>query len=50
MPDAAVKTITGTRRVLLLGMWSAWTVFVLYVAYGAALVAGGVALGVPRDP
>ena len=44
------QTIAGTRRVLLLGMWTAWTIVVLYVVYIAVLFAGGVAVGVPREP
>jgi hypothetical protein len=50
MPDVDPQTIAGTRRVLLLGMWTAWTIVVLYVVYIAVLFAGGVAAGVPREP
>src|ERR1700710_2436572 len=50
MPDVESQAIAGTRRVLLLGMWTAWTITVLYVVYIAVLFAGGVAVGVPREP
>ena len=42
--------MTARRGVLLLGMWLAWSTFALYVAYVVVLFAGGVALGVPKEP
>jgi hypothetical protein len=42
--------MTGARETLRLGMWSAWTLAGFYLAYIAALLAGGVAQGVPTDP
>jgi hypothetical protein len=50
MPGTAATTIAGPRRVLLVGMWSAWLFFALSVAYAAATVAAGAARGVPKDP
>jgi hypothetical protein len=50
MPGTAATTIAGSRRVLLVGMWSAWLFFALSVAYAAAAVAAGAARGVPNDP
>ena len=46
----ASKTITGTRRTLRFGMWTAWALAALYVVYLAVLFAGDVAAGVPREP
>jgi hypothetical protein len=50
MRDTITARITGRRRNLLLGMWSAWLYFALSVAYAAAAVASGVVTGSPRDP
>ena len=50
MPDAEPQAIAGTRSVLLWGMGTAWAVAVLYVVYIGVLFAGGVAVGVPREP
>jgi hypothetical protein len=44
------ERLTGPRQTLRLGMWIAWIVFGFYIAYEAALFAGGVARGVPIDP
>lgn len=40
----------ASRRVLKSGMWLAWATFALYIVYIATLLAGGVAIGVPREP
>lgn len=50
MGETAAATITGERRVLIIGMWSAWLYFVLSAAYVAAVVAAGAAYGNPKDP
>jgi hypothetical protein len=50
MSERAVETLTGPRQTLRLGIWIAWAIFALYVAYEASLFAGGVARGVPLDP
>jgi hypothetical protein len=50
MAAEAVETLTGSRQTLRLGMWIAWAIFALYIAYEASLFAGGVARGVPVDP
>jgi hypothetical protein len=50
MSEEAVETLAGPRQTLRLGMWIAWSLFALYIAYEASLFAGGVAQGVPVDP
>ena len=47
MSGTAATTIAGSRRGLLVGMWSAWLFFDLSVAYAATVAAGG---RVPKDP
>jgi hypothetical protein len=44
------ETLAGPRQTLRLGMWTAWTLFALYLAYETSLFAGGVVQGVPKDP
>jgi hypothetical protein len=50
LSEEAVETLAGPRQTLRLGMWVAWTIFALYIAYEASLFAGGVVRGVPVDP
>jgi hypothetical protein len=50
MRDTTAATITGRRRVLIIGMWSALLYVALSVAYLAAVVASGAAYGKPKDP
>jgi hypothetical protein len=40
----------GSVGILRAGMWLAWSAFALYLIYIATLFAGGVAVGVPREP
>jgi hypothetical protein len=44
------ENLAGPRQTLRFGMWIAWSLFALYIAYEAALFAGGVVRGVPQDP
>jgi hypothetical protein len=50
MRDTTAATITARRRVLIIGMWSAWLYVALGAAYAAAVVASGATYGNPRDP
>jgi hypothetical protein len=45
-PDA----LLGPPATLRLGLWSAWGLVGLYLAYAACVVASGVASGTPHDP
>jgi hypothetical protein len=54
-PDAppareTAATIMGPPFTLRLGMWSAWGLVGLYLAYAAFVAASGVASGPPQDP
>lgn len=49
MHNTTAAGITGQRRVLVIGMWSAWLYFALSIAYAAAAVAAGVVRGRPKD-
>lgn len=48
--DTTVEVLTGSRSTLRRGMWVAWAIVVLYVAYIGTLFSGGVLHGVPKDP
>lgn len=50
MRDTTAATITARRRVLIIGMWSAWLYVAFGAAYAAAVVASGATYGNPRDP
>lgn len=45
-----IYVISGPRRTLNLGMWSAWASFILFLIYDAVVFSGGVLNGVFNEP